>query len=120
MLYSIQTMILTINEHNLRLKQKKLIHKIREIVGKNLMRGTIVETRQSCGKPSCICLREGKKHSRRALSVNLQGRTRWIHLNKEREDLVYVLTHNYRRMWELLDELTEVNLKLLSVGRKRE
>lgn len=119
MLYSIKTMISGINEHNLRLRQRKLIRQIRDIVGRNLMRGTIVGTRRSCGKPSCICIREGKKHSSRSLSVNLGGKTRWIYLNGEREDLVQVLTHNYRRMWVLLDELTGVNLKLLSGGRKK-
>lgn len=119
MLYSIKTMISDLNEHNLRLRQKKLIRQIRDIVGKNLMRGSVVETKRSCGKSTCVCQREGKKHMSHSLSVNIRGKTQWIYLNEEREDLAQVLTHNYHRMWELLDELTLVNLKLLSVGRKK-
>ena len=106
-------------KHNLRLQQKKLIRQIREIVGKNLMRGTIVDTQRSCGKASCICVREGKKHSSRSLSVNIGGKTRWIYLNEEREATAQVITHNYSRMWELLDKLTEVNLKLLKGFEKK-
>ena len=113
-------MVSGLNEHNLRLQQKKLIRQICEIVGKNLMRGTIVETQTSCGKPSCICMRKGKKHPSRSLSVNLGGRTRLVYLNKEREETAQVITHNYLRMWKLLDQLTEVNLKLLKgVGKKK-
>lgn len=112
-------MVFTLNEHNLNLQKSKLLRHIREIVAKNLMRGTIVETRRSCGKSSCICVREGKKHEGRSLSVNLEGKTRWIHLDEEREAQAQKLTHNYRRLWDLLDRLTEVNLKLLSPGKKR-
>lgn len=119
MLYSIKTMISGVNEHNLRLRQNKLIRQIREIVGKNLMRGTVVETRRSCGKPSCVCVREGKKHAGRSLSVNLRGKTHWICLDEGREALAQAITHRYHRMWELLDQLTEVNLKLLRIGKKR-
>lgn len=112
-------MVLTPNKHNLNLQKNKLLRQIREIVAKNLMRGSIVETRRLCGKSSCVCLREGKKHKSRSLSVNLEGSTRWIYLNEEREAQVRKLTYNYRRLWELLDRLTEVNLKLLSPEKKR-
>lgn len=109
----------SLNKHNLSLQKNKLLRQIREIAAKNLMRGTIVETRRSCGKPSCVCIREGKKHKSRSLSVNLQGKTRWIYLNEEREAEAQKLTLNYRRLWKLLDRLTEVNLKILSPGKKR-
>ncbi len=112
-------MVSVINEHNLTLQRNKLLRQIREVVAKNLMRGTVVETRRSCGKSSCICVREGKRHKSRSLSVNLGGKTRWIHLNEEREEKARELTHNYRCLWKLLDRLTEVNLRLLSPGKKR-
>lgn len=62
--------------------------------------GTIVLTERSCDKPdhlTCLCMRKGKKHSSRSLPVHLQGKTRWIYLDEEREAMAQVITHNYLR-----------------------
>jgi hypothetical protein len=48
------------------------------------------------------------------LSVNIGGRTRTAHLDDAHLPEVKRATANYRRLWRLLEELTEVNLELLA------
>jgi hypothetical protein len=78
----------------------------------NLMRGTVVRTGVTCGRPGCACAR-GAKHEKLHFSVNLEGRTRGCYLGPEREALVAPLLAEYQRAWRLINDLTAVNLALL-------
>jgi hypothetical protein len=105
----------TTTEWNLRKEQRRALRELRELAGSNLMRGSVVETTRRCGKPNCACARdETRRHPRRAVTVNVGGRTRTGHLDDAHLVGVKRATSNYRRLWRLLDELTEVNLKLLA------
>lgn len=107
--------IATTTEWNLRKRQRRALHELRELLRTNVMRGSVVDSTRRCGKPNCACARdETKRHARRVVTVNLGGRTRTAHLDETHVADVKRATSNYRRLWRLLDELTEVNLKLLA------
>jgi hypothetical protein len=104
----------TTTEWNLRKRQRRSLHELRDLVRSNVMRGSVVETSRRCGKRNCACAKdETRRHARRVVTVNLGGRTRTVHLDEMHLVEVKRATANYRRLWRLLDELTEVNLKLL-------
>ena len=107
--------IATTTEWNLRKRQRRALRELRDLLRSNVMRGTVVETARRCGKPHCACAKdETKRHPRQVVTVNLGGRTRTKHLDEAHAAVVAQATRNYRRLWHLLDELTEVNLKLLA------
>jgi|SRR5208283_2655896 len=107
--------ISTTTEWNLRKRQQRALRDLRTLLRSNVMRGSVVETRRRCGKAGCACAQdESKKHGRRVVCVNLGGRTRTVHLDEPHLAGVREATANYRRLWRLLDELTEVNLALLA------
>jgi hypothetical protein len=107
--------IATTTEWNLRRRQRRAQRELRELLRSNVMRGSVVETTRRCGKPACVCARdETKRHPRRVVTVTLGGRVRTRHLDDVHAPLVTQATRNYRRLWQLLDELTEINLELLA------
>lgn len=107
--------IATTTEWNLRRRRRRALRELRDLLRANVMRGTVVETSRRCGKPNCACAKNvARRHGRRAVTVNLGGRTRTMHLDDAHLDEVKQATTNYRRLWRLLDELTDVNLRLLA------
>lgn len=88
---------------------------------KPMVKGTVYEYRNRCGKKGCRCMR-GELHTRMALSYSEQGRTRLRYLKPEQVRRYEWLTANYRRfriararlvrltrgILSLVDELMEV------------
>lgn len=106
-----------VSEFELLRRRKRLLAELSQALCPELMRGSVVESSRKCGRANCVCEREGKRHRRTALSVNLKGKTRTIHLDAEREEVARAGVAAYGRLWTLLDELTGVNLGLLSRRR---
>jgi hypothetical protein len=77
----------------------------------NLMRGTLVQTKVRCGRKGCVC-ETGDKHVKIHLSLNLHGRTRGCYVGG-RQAAVAPLIHEYQRAWNIIEQLTEVNLELI-------
>lgn len=80
----------------------------------DLMRGKVYERERKCGRGSCTCASGGPRHSGLQLTVNLGGRTRTRYVRQGERGAVEAKVRAYRRLWELVDELTEVNLALLN------
>ena len=80
----------------------------------NLMRGTVYERPRKCGRSSCTCAgADGPKHTTRQLVVNLKGRTHTRYVRTGEMEKVQALVAAYAELWEIVTELTEVNLELL-------
>jgi hypothetical protein len=106
--------IATTTEWKQRKRQRELLRYLRDLLVGNVMRGSVVETTRRCGKMNCRCARDEKKeHPQLLLSVSMGGQTRTAHIDRAHVDEVKCATSNYRRLTELLDQLTEVNIKLL-------
>lgn len=97
-----------------RLQQRRdaLLRELRAIP--NLMRGTLYEPERKCGRPSCTCATGGPRHATVRLNVALKGRTRTRYVRQAERVQVEALVEGYRRLWALVQGLTEVNLALLN------
>lgn len=80
----------------------------------DLMRGKVYERGRKCGRASCTCASGGPRHPGLQLTVNLGGRTRTRYVRQGERAAVEAKVATYRRLWEVVDELTEVNLALLN------
>jgi hypothetical protein len=89
----------------------------------NLMRGIVYERQRKCGRPSCACAHGGPRHPGLQLNVTLGGRTRTRYIRQGERATVEAWIAAYHRLWELVEELTEVNVALLNArpgeGRPR-
>ncbi|SRR6266566_8523497 len=78
----------------------------------NLMRGALSRARVKCGRAGCEC-EDGFKHEKVHLILSFRGRTRTRYVSREREPEVAALLGEYQRAWQIIEELTAVNLELL-------
>jgi hypothetical protein len=80
----------------------------------DLMRGKVYERQRKCGRAACACASGGPRHPGLQLTVTLGGRTRTRYVRLGERAAVEAKLAAYRRLWELVDELTEVHLALLN------
>jgi len=100
----------------LRRRQKALMGSLPDLTA--ILRGSLIERYKRCGKPGCSCA-QGRGHGPKYyLSVSKPGRTPEMdyvpqdYLEKVQEHL-----ENFRKIKLILEELCEINRKLL---RRRE
>ena len=96
----------------LRRKRERLLDELRHLP--DLMRGKVYERERKCGRAACTCASGGPRHPGLQLTVNLGGRTRTRYVRQGERAAVEAKVAGYRRLWELVEELTEVNLALLN------
>lgn len=82
------------------------------------MRGSLVETRVKCGKPTCKCAR-GELHTAFYLSRRIDGKTRMDHVAKNQVETVRKWKKNYERLDALLDKLTDALMDELKKDKRR-
>jgi hypothetical protein len=93
-------------------QRERLLDELRHLP--DLMRGKIYERSRKCGRASCTCASGGPRHAGLQLTVNLGGRTRSRYVRQGEREAIEAKLVAYRRLWELVEELTEVNLGLLN------
>ena len=92
-------------------RRDELRQQLRALSLQPLMRGSLVERRRRCGQPNCACARDpGRLHGGKFLTVQLQGRTHALHVRAEDEARVRAAIGAYKRLWELINELTVCEL----------
>lgn len=71
----------------------------------------------TCGKKNCRC-RKGQKHTAFYLSTHRTGKTINRHISKSKLAEAREMTENYKKLKELLHQLSEVNYELLKLKDK--
>jgi Family of unknown function (DUF6788) len=80
----------------------------------NLMRGTVYERQRKCGRRSCACVTGGLRHPGLQVNVTLGGKTRTRYVRQGARARVEGLVAAYHRLWQVVEELTAINLALLN------
>src|SRR5438105_2864991 len=88
-------------------KREQLLDELRQLP--DLMRGKVFERERKCGRASCTCATGGPRHQGLQLTVNLKGRTRTRYVRRGDREAVEAKIAAYRRLWSLVEELTEIN-----------
>ena len=92
-------------------KRRELHEQMRALTFEPLMRGSIVERVRKCGRSNCACARDpNARHRGKYLSVNLGGRTHALPLRAEDEARVARAVAAYKRLWAIIEGLTECEL----------
>lgn len=93
----------------------------REVVrAGDFVRGSVVVLRRPCTYAGCRLCREGKKHAATYLSLKEKGRTRLVYLPKRVVGDAQRWVGEWRRLDELLQEMSRTNVEVLRLLAKRE
>ena len=84
--------------------------------GQGLLRGTLSERFAKCGKPNCHCNR-GELHQSLYLVQSCQGKPRQICVPQAWQQRIRQAVNDYRRMQELIEEVSELEWKRLKEKR---
>ena len=88
-------------------RRRKFNEAIRALTYAPLMRGSIVDVQRRCGRSNCACAKDpNARHRSKYLSVNIDGRTKTIHLRPEDVDQVQQAIDAYNQLWEAVNGLT--------------
>lgn len=102
-------------------RRRRLREQLRALSFEPLMRGSLVERLRRCGRANCACARDPRRrHGGKFLTVELHGRRHGLHVRPEDEPRVEAAIGAYRRLWNLINELTTCELSdLRRQGRER-
>ncbi len=104
-------------QNKLKKQREKLIKLLPE--WETIIRGTLREVFAPCGKKKCKC-KQGQLHGPYwYLAVTTRGKTNLYYLpQKQMAEEVAQGIKQYNKLWDILCEVSEINIKLLK-GRKR-
>lgn len=95
----------------LQTKRKLLTAKIRKLYP-NVIRGTVVTTQLTCGKPNCHC-QAGRKHIVHYITLKLKGKSKIFYIKKNSIKKASIWSKNYQKTKSIVDKLTLLNIKIL-------
>jgi len=82
---------------------------------KPLLRGGIYQASSKCGKPNCVCVREGKLHIAWRFYWTEDGKTLNRVLSKSEVDYYQKLTRNYIRFRKARARLVKIHKEMIEV-----
>jgi hypothetical protein len=89
-------------------QERRFRSRIAQLIHQDLLiRGTLNERFQKCGKPNCRCAR-GELHRSLYLVQSHQGKPRQIFVPKHWEERVRQAVADYQEMQRLVEELSEL------------
>ena len=84
----------------------------------NLIRGSLVRTARKCGKKNCACATGGEGHPVCLLSTStVKARNKMTYVSKENEEKVSAGVTAYKRAWEIIEELSSLNVASLKKSK---
>jgi len=100
-----------------RRRRQELLEKLADL--HEILRGTLIVRYRRCGRPNCHCARRGDPgHGPKYyLSVTTApGKTVQVYVPKEQKEDVESWIDNFRRVREVLEDVSSINRELLKDG----
>ena len=94
-----------------------LLDQLRRLTYQPIMRGSLVERRRRCGKSGCACATDDdRQHRGQFFTVSLDGSTQAVHVRPEDEAHLREALDAYARLWDILDQLTRLEIAEIKRG----
>lgn len=89
-----------------------LLHELGSL--KKMVHGSILERRTVCSRPGCRC-KQGDMHGPiSCIVINVDGKQRQKYVPKQMTDDAKKAIDEYHRAIEIIDRISQINLKLIS------
>ena len=79
---------------------------------REMLPGSFSERRLTCGKPGCVCMREGKRHQAYQLTYRLQGKTFTKMIPRAQADDVRKKVALQKEFYGLVKRIQAINMRL--------
>lgn len=90
-------------------KEREILSKLHYLLNEGfIVRGSIVEMKNTCGKKGCKCIREGEKHINLYLSCWDRGKHKMKYIPKGKEEEVKGWVKRYKEVQGLIEELSKI------------
>lgn len=96
-------------------RKKRLLEKLPD-----MMKGSLALTSRSCGKPSCKRCQKGEKHPIYLFCFWVKGKQKVVSIPTRFHKQVGKLVKNWKHHKDLIEELTDINAKLIRKGQFKE
>lgn len=85
-----------------------------------LIRGSLIHSRRKCGSKTCACANGGEGHPMTTLSISTtHSRNRQVYISADLVKDVEKGIASYKRVWEIIEELSAMNLMELKESKKQ-
>ena len=108
-----------IRQHVARLVRQRQAAERRLLGRSELLKGTLLEVKRTCGKAGCKCAK-GDKHLCYQLSASIEGRTKTRNVPREHLAKVKDLTENYRRFRQARATWVRLNVQMIEMVNQLE
>jgi hypothetical protein len=104
---------------SLKMDQLKALRKERGILMRRLLRyremlpGSFVERRLTCGKPNCACVTRGQLHTAAQLTYRMAGKTTTKMIPTEYSDSVRKRVQMHREFQRIVERIVAINMQLM-------
>jgi len=95
-------------------RKKRLLNQLPD-----MMKGSLTLTSRSCGKPGCKCQR-GEKHPIYFFGYNMKGKKQILSVPAKSSQQIQKLINSWKHHKDLIEELTDINIKLIRKGQFQE
>jgi hypothetical protein len=82
-----------------------------------MIKGSVIFREMKCGKPNCKCA-QGEGHFYLCICYKEKAKSRTVYVDKEQEAKALVWSRNYKKLKQLLQAQSEINLELLKRKRR--
>lgn len=100
------------------MKTLKVLKRQKELLARTMpktlevIKGTLVEMKKTCGKPNCKCMK-GEKHKALYVSQYVKGSPRMLFVPKAQEKRIRQCVENYKKLKKSINELSELNIDII-------
>lgn len=84
-----------------------------------IMKGSLAEVKLTCGTPGCRCHAKGPKHKGMYFSYRYEGTSHTVYIPKGMQEYARKAHGNWKRLKDLLEKLTDMEVKQLQRGKRR-
>jgi hypothetical protein len=89
---------------------------VQELTGLgHMIRGSLVHSGKTCGNKGCQC-HKGQRHPYTAISTHRGGRSHLVYVRQAVEPQAQAAVDAYRRAWQVIEELSRINVELFTAG----
>jgi len=86
----------------------------------DMMKGSLALTSRFCGKPNCSRCQRGEKHPVYLFCFWVKGKQKVASIPKKFHEQVQKLVDNWKHHKDLIEELTDINVRLIKKGKFKE
>ena len=103
------------NDKTINILLKKRDKMVKQIpINKEIIKGSLVELKITCGKFNCHCYK-GEKHAALYISKSHKGKTQMTYIPKKCKKEIREYVRRYKKLIKAINALSDINIKIIKI-----